>query len=76
MPGLLHKVHSRDPSFHSCRRPKIRIIIKIKLLMIVVDMLCIVIRVGRGINRTISMSNTIKITANRKNRKENGIRAL
>ena len=31
---------------------------------------------GRGIRRTISISNTRKITARRKNRKENGIRAL
>lgn len=31
---------------------------------------------GRGINRTISISNTIKIIANRKNRNENGIRAV
>lgn len=30
---------------------------------------------GIGINNTISMSNTIKITANKKNRVENGIRA-
>lgn len=30
---------------------------------------------GRGRRRTISISNTRKITANRKNRRENGIRA-
>jgi hypothetical protein len=35
-----------------------------------------VIRVGSGIRRTISISNTMKITARRKNRSENGIRAL
>lgn len=29
-----------------------------------------------GINRTISISKTIKITASKKNRSENGIRAL
>lgn len=34
----------------------------------------IIIR-GIGIRRTISMSNTMKITASRKNRVENGIRA-
>jgi len=39
-------------------------------------MLSISIRVGRGINSTISMSKTMKITAKRKKRKENGIRAL
>lgn len=32
-------------------------------------------RSGTGIKRTISMSNTIKITARRKKRMENGIRA-
>jgi len=31
--------------------------------------------IGIGISRTISISNTIKITARRKNRVENGIRA-
>jgi hypothetical protein len=31
---------------------------------------------GNGINSTISMSNTIKIIASIKNRKENGTRAL
>ena len=31
---------------------------------------------GIGISRTISISNTIKIIANRKNRIENGIRAV
>lgn len=33
-------------------------------------------RRGSGANNTISISNTIKIIARRKNRKENGIRAL
>lgn len=32
--------------------------------------------VGIGMSRTISMSNTIKIMAKRKNRIENGIRAV
>jgi hypothetical protein len=31
---------------------------------------------GAGINRTISMSNTMKIIASIKNRNENGVRAL
>jgi hypothetical protein len=31
---------------------------------------------GSGIRRTISISNTIKIIANRKNRSENGVRAV
>ena len=34
------------------------------------------IRIGIGISRTISISNTIKIIARRKKRIENGIRAL
>lgn len=33
-------------------------------------------KIGIGISRTISMSKTIKIIARRKNRIENGIRAL
>lgn len=33
-------------------------------------------RIGMGISSTISMSNTMKIIAKRKNRMENGIRAL
>jgi hypothetical protein len=32
--------------------------------------------IGRGIRRTISISNTMKIKASRKKRKENGIRAV
>lgn len=36
----------------------------------------VIIMVGIGISRTISMSNTIKIIARRKNRIENGIRAV
>lgn len=32
--------------------------------------------VGMGISRTISISNTIKIMASKKNRMENGIRAV
>jgi hypothetical protein len=45
-------------------------------LISVVDRLLIVDRIGRGTSRTISMSNTIKIIARRKNRIENGTRAL
>lgn len=33
-------------------------------------------KIGIGINNTISISNTMKMIARRKNRKENGIRAL
>lgn len=42
----------------------------------IAELLVIFNSMGVGINRTISMSNTIKIIANRKNRSENGIRAL
>jgi hypothetical protein len=42
----------------------------------VVFSLLVRIIVGIGINRTISMSNTIKMMASRKNRIENGIRAV
>ena len=34
------------------------------------------VRSGRGIINTISISNTIKIIPSKKNRKENGIRAV
>lgn len=34
-----------------------------------------VIRIGIGISSTISISNTMKITASKKNRMENGVRA-
>jgi hypothetical protein len=36
----------------------------------------VAIIIGIGISKTISISNIIKITANRKNRVENGIRAV
>lgn len=41
-----------------------------------IDIFVVIVKIGIGINRTISMSNTIKIIASRKNRMENGIRAL
>jgi len=41
-----------------------------------IDIFVVIVKIGIGINRTISMSNTIKIMASRKNRMENGIRAL
>jgi hypothetical protein len=42
----------------------------------VVFRLLVRIIVGIGINRTISMSNTMKMMANKKNRMEKGIRAV
>jgi hypothetical protein len=41
-----------------------------------IDMFEVIVKIGIGINKTISISNTIKIIANRKNRIEKGIRAL
>lgn len=43
---------------------------------IIIDMLVVWNKMGIGISRTISMSNTMKIIASRKNRMENGTRAL
>ena len=41
-----------------------------------IHFLGIVISIGTGISSTISISKTIKIMARRKNRVENGIRAV
>ena len=41
-----------------------------------VEVLVISVIIGMGIRRTISMSKTMKMMASRKNRIENGIRAL
>lgn len=68
--------HSRDPSFHSWRSPKIKIRIKNNLLTNAVVKNPVVIIKGRGNKRIISMSNTKKITAVKKNRKEKGSRAF
>jgi hypothetical protein len=46
------------------------------ILIIRIDKLVVIDRMGIGISNTISISNTIKIIARRKNRIENGIRAL
>jgi len=42
----------------------------------IADVLVILESIGIGINRTISISNTIKMIAKRKNRMEKGIRAV
>ena len=63
------------PSFHSCSRPESRISRKSNTPSRVgVCGRAWFIR-GAGRSRTISISNTKKITANKKNRRENGIRA-
>lgn len=49
---------------------------KIDVLINRIEILVLIERIGIGINSTISMSNTMKIIASRKNRMENGIRAL
>ena len=46
------------------------------MLMRSIDIFVIIDKMGIGINSTISISNTIKMIANKKNRIENGIRAL
>lgn len=46
------------------------------MLINMIDMFVVIDRIGRGMRRTISMSNTIKMIASKKNRIENGIRAL
>jgi len=46
------------------------------VLIRIIDILVVCVKMGSGINKTISMSNTMKIIANRKNRIENGTRAL
>lgn len=62
------------PSRHSWRSPAVRISRNRNDAMVVVLMFMEDDR-GIGIRRTISMSNTRKITARRKKRRENGIRA-
>ena len=46
------------------------------VLMSITDLFVILAKMGSGINKTISMSNTMKIIASKKNRIENGTRAL
>jgi hypothetical protein len=65
-----------EPSFHSCSRPAIKIMVNSVALVNKIVKLVTLIRIGIGISRTISISNTIKIIARRKKRIENGIRAL
>lgn len=70
-----YSVQSSEPSFHSWSRPKIRIIrnrVRPKIEDVGGDVNG---SSGIGRRRTISMSNTKKMTAKRKNRSEKGIRA-
>lgn len=50
-------------------------IIRNSSVLVIIILVFIRVDIGIGIRRTISISNTRKITARRKNRRENGIRA-
>lgn len=67
---------SSDPSFHSWINPTNKINRNKRTDRIAVGVFSIVGRNGVGSSRTISTSNTMKIIARRKNRIENGIRAV
>lgn len=72
----IYCIQSRDPSFHSWSSPSVTIS-KNKIKGVknnVIGMVFIII--GVGIRITISTSKTKNKTANKKNRRENGIRAL
>lgn len=73
---LIYDDQFSDPSFHSWNNPnnritKNRIAANSPWIEFIISF-----NSGKGISRTISMSNTIKIIANIKNRNENGTRAL
>lgn len=53
-----------------------RINVNVAIFSNKVDIFVTIVRIGIGISKTISISNTIKIIASKKNRMENGIRAL
>lgn len=65
-----------EPSFHSWRSPIIKISVNMVVLISKIDIFVVINKMGIGISSTISISNTIKIIANRKNRIEKGMRAL
>lgn len=67
---------SRDPSFHSWINPTNRINRNSEIDRIAVGVLSILGKSGSGNSKTISTSNTMKMMARRKNRIENGIRAV
>lgn len=73
---LIYDDQFSDPSFHSWNSPnsritKNRIAASSPLIEFIISFSS-----GRGISRTISISNTIKMIASMKNRNENGTRAL
>ena len=65
-----------DPSFHSWNNPKDKMIIKVIIGNVKWREGVMIIRMGKGIMIMISISKIRKITARRKNRRENGNRAL
>ena len=73
---LIYFDQSRDPSFHSWISPTSRINRNIRIEKIALGVFSIDGRSGIGRSKTISTSNTMKIIANKKNRMENGIRAV
>lgn len=66
---------SKDPSRHSWASPRNKI--KKKVALMTLDIIAKFFNMAMGIGRrmAISMSNTKKITANKKKRKEKGVRA-
>jgi hypothetical protein len=72
---LYYEDQSNDPSFHSYRSPTVKIHKNVIIVIIIATEFVNSIIRGIGMRRTISISNTIKIIANKKNRVENGIRA-
>lgn len=73
---LIYMDQSREPSFHSWINPNSRISKNETNVTNVTPRLQVIIMVGIGIRRTISISNTIKMMARRKNRIEKGMRAV
>ena len=68
-------IQSKDPSFHSWNSPRIKIKRKIIKLKSINKSIPANILITGGKSRTISTSKIKKMTARRKNRKENGKRA-
>ena len=73
---LIYFDQSNEPSFHSCISPINRISKNIMIEKIALGVFIIDGRSGIGSRSTISTSNTMKIIASKKNRIENGIRAV
>lgn len=73
---LFYWIQFKAPWFHSCRRPKIKIIQMNADARVSVIGLREYIRIPKGRRSAISTSNTRKIIVIRKNRKENGLRDL